>query len=40
MRILITNDDGLGATQLLPLIRWCAKLGEVTTVDPKFEQSG
>lgn len=40
MRILITNDDGLGAAQLLPLIRWCAKLGEVTTVVPKFEQSG
>ena len=40
MRILITNDDGANAAQLLPLIRWCRKLGEVTTVVPKFEQSG
>ncbi|MBQ9843945.1 MAG: 5'/3'-nucleotidase SurE [Oscillospiraceae bacterium] len=40
MRILITNDDSISATQLLPLIRWCQKLGDVTTVVPKFEQSG
>ena len=40
MRILITNDDGIGAAQLVPLIRWCKKLGEVTVVVPKFEQSG
>lgn len=40
MRILVTNDDGLQASQLLPLIRWCQKLGEVTAVVPKFEQSG
>ena len=40
MRILITNDDGVNASQLLPLIKWCSKLGEVTTVAPKFEQSG
>ena len=40
MRILITNDDGLSASQLLPLIRWCQKLGEVTAVVPKVEQSG
>ena len=39
MRILVTNDDGLGASQLLPLIRWCEKLGEVTVVVPKYEQS-
>lgn len=39
MRILITNDDGAGAAQLLPLIRWCRKLGEVTTIVPKTEQS-
>lgn len=39
MRILVTNDDGLGAAQLLPLIKWCQKLGDVTTVVPKFEQS-
>lgn len=40
MRILVTNDDGLHASQLLPLIRWCQKLGEVTAVVPKVEQSG
>ena len=40
MRILITNDDSISATQLIPLIRWCQKLGDVTTVVPKFEQSG
>ena len=40
MKILITNDDGLHASQLVPLIRWAQKLGEVTTVVPKYEQSG
>ena len=40
MRILITNDDGMHAAQLLPLIRWCRKLGEVTVFVPKVEQSG
>ena len=40
MRILVTNDDGLHASQLLPLIRWCKKLGDVTVVVPKVEQSG
>ena len=40
MRILITNDDSISATQLLPLARWCQKLGEVTVVVPKYEQSG
>lgn len=40
MRILITNDDSVSAEQLLPLIRWCRKLGDVTTVVPKYEQSG
>ena len=40
MRILVTNDDGLHASQLLPLIRWCRKLGDVTAVVPKVEQSG
>ena len=40
MRILITNDDSISAKQLLPLIRWCQKLGEVTVIVPKFEQSG
>ena len=40
MKILLTNDDGLHAAQLLPFIKWCQKLGEVTTVVPKYEQSG
>lgn len=40
MNILITNDDGISAEQLLPLIRWCSKLGNVTCVVPKYEQSG
>jgi len=40
MRILVTNDDGVGASQLLPLIRWCQQFGEVTAVVPKVEQSG
>ena len=40
MRILVTNDDSISATQLLPLARWCQKLGEVTVVVPKYEQSG
>ncbi len=40
MRILLTNDDSISASQLVPLARWCKKLGEVTIVVPKYEQSG
>ena len=40
MRILIVNDDSISASQLIPLIRWCQKLGEVTVAVPEFEQSG
>ena len=40
MRILITNDDGIQASQLVPLVRWAQQLGEVTVVAPKYEQSG
>lgn len=40
MRILITNDDGLEAAQLMPLINWCRKLGEVVAYVPRYEQSG
>ena len=40
MRILITNDDGLHASQLLPLIKWWQRHGEVTVFVPKVEQSG
>ena len=39
MRILITNDDGIQASQLPHLVRWAQKLGEVTVVAPKTEQS-
>ena len=40
MKILITNDDSISAAQLVPLIKWCQKLGDITVVVPKFEQSG
>ena len=40
MRILITNDDGLHASQLLPLIKWWQRHGDVTVFVPKVEQSG
>lgn len=40
MRILITNDDSINATGLRPLAQWAQKLGEVTVVAPKYEQSG
>lgn len=39
MKILITNDDGVNAKGLLPLIRWAKEKGEVVTVAPKSEQS-
>ncbi len=39
MRILITNDDSVSAAQLVPLIRWFQKKGDVTVVVPKIEQS-
>ncbi len=39
MKILITNDDSIQAEQLLPFIQWCRKLGDITTVVPKYEQS-
>ena len=40
MRILITNDDGINASGLLPLAQWAQKLGQVTVIAPKYEQSG
>ena len=40
MNILVTNDDSISAAQLLPLVRWCQKLGNVTVIVPKYEQSG
>lgn len=40
MRILITNDDGVGSASLAPLVRFARRFGEVTVVAPKYEQSG
>ena len=40
MRILITNDDGISAHGIQLLAAWAKKLGEVTVVAPKVEQSG
>lgn len=40
MRILITNDDGIGAPGIIALARWAAKLGKVTVAAPSSEQSG
>lgn len=40
MRILVTNDDSISASQLMPLIRACQAFGEVMAVVPEKEQSG
>jgi 5'-nucleotidase len=40
MRILITNDDGIGAPGIRVLAEWARGLGEVTVIAPKTEQSG
>ena len=40
MNILIVNDDGIGAAQLPALVTWAQKLGTVTVMAPKYEQSG
>ena len=40
MRILITNDDGIGNKGICLLAEWAKKLGEVTVIAPKVEQSG
>ena len=40
MRILITNDDGIAAEGIRALTKWAIKLGEVTVIAPKVEQSG
>jgi 5'-nucleotidase len=39
MRILCSNDDGIGAEGLGILVEVCSKLGEVTCVAPDREQS-
>ena len=40
MKILITNDDGIQAAGLPALVQWAKKLGDVTVICPKVEQSG
>ena len=40
MKILITNDDGLFAPGIVPLVEFAKTLGEVTVVAPLVEQSG
>lgn len=40
MRILITNDDSMSSPVLASVVRWARKLGDVTVVVPKTEQSG
>ncbi len=40
MKILITNDDGIDAEGIRALALWAKKLGEVTVIAPKVEQSG
>ncbi len=40
MKILITNDDGIEALGIKLLVEWAKKLGDVTVVAPKVEQSG
>lgn len=39
MKILITNDDGVDTLGIRLLAQWAKKLGEVTVVAPKVEQS-
>ncbi len=39
MKILITNDDGVNALGIRLLAQWAKKLGEVTVIAPKVEQS-
>ena len=40
MKILITNDDGIENKGIRLLAEWAKKLGEVTVIAPKVEQSG
>lgn len=39
MKILITNDDGIDALGIRLLAAWAKRLGDVTVVAPKIEQS-
>ncbi|MBR2623182.1 MAG: 5'/3'-nucleotidase SurE [Clostridia bacterium] len=40
MKILITNDDGIHNKGIRLLAEWAKKLGDVTVIAPKVEQSG
>ena len=40
MKILITNDDSISSPVLAHLAAWAKRLGEVTVMVPKVEQSG
>ena len=40
MKICITNDDGIFSEGIIVLAEWARKLGEVTIVAPKTQQSG
>jgi len=40
LKILITNDDGIGAEGIKALTEWAGKLGTVTVCAPKTQQSG
>lgn len=39
MKILITNDDGIQNKGLRLLVEWAKKIGDVTVIAPKVEQS-
>ncbi|MBQ4425251.1 MAG: hypothetical protein II882_05910 [Lachnospiraceae bacterium] len=39
MKILVTNDDGIGAPGIRILAEWAKKFGEVTVVAPKTQRS-
>ena len=40
MKILLTNDDGIGAEGLRVLCDWAKRLGDITVIAPAQEQSG
>ena len=40
MKILIANDDGIHGEGLQILVNWAKKMGQVTVIAPKTEQSG
>lgn len=40
MNILLTNDDSISSSVLLPLAKWLKQFGSVTVIVPKYEQSG